>query len=991
MPAGPLNPFSHPEEVVHEVVAYEYQCRFAGWDYDPRTNVWEACFEFEYDFAENEYFFQDVGSAEEKIYWVSISACEGGTGNLLYPWGWKTKPRDSNSPAPDDAVSITSPVQPILGSRYVRGNPLYWPTPENSWDLAFELKARPVVENLKWDQPPAPGEISHTFRGWDEKSVYRSDQIVADDWVCQDIRPVSCIRWWGSYIGWEDVVPPIDAPPVFHIGIWTHQHVEDNPQLSGHPGQLIHQWWITRDQLNEKFEGTDVYPDYPSESCFSYEFKIPPAEWFYQMPGPITTIYWLSISAVYDWGQLPQHPWGWKTRPHMAWYDAMKIFDPTAPNVGDWYHRGARITDLLGQPMDTSFQLVGASYGREYVKWSQPPQGYYSPAFNGWGELSVYGREQIVADDWVCLSTKPVTDIEWWGSFEGWSSTDLPPRTPDGFHITVWTDVPPNGSAYSHPGEVIWQVYCDNYRCEFAGWNVDPRYDRVPEACFRFEQKLKPDQWFWQDSVSRIYWISIAAVYHDGYPQEYLWCWKTRPRKDSLAPDDAVRIFEPTSPWVGSRYLRGEPIVWPPETDNSWDMSFVLTTKPISPGSLAFEEKVDIPDHFWYPQPEPQNEMLSMRVSAGPNENVVWNTLTLQAYGTGNDAADIASVDVWIDNNDNVAVDPADTWIGTGQYNSDDGTVTISIGVLPPPVAPVIINAGSSINVLVSYTMAGVPAPGLTYQFDVVGASGTGEASGSAVAISGLPITSARKISAPRPVSIGQAKMLQLGSLVLLEGKVLTADFTSRLGLFYIEEEDRSAGIGVVIPLAESPLTNGPGVGSRVAVLGRIVLLYGSTLLDGTELAIQPEQVLFREGMPIQPVGKNNKSCGGGRFGSQPGVFDYASSEYVFPVPSYGLNDVGLLVRLWGRVTCYNWELELPWGLSQVFWIDDGSNLKDGLNVAAEPCTGVAVLMPAPTFPPTGYWGITGIMKAIPNPYGLPVRLLVPRGEADMTHYPELK
>ncbi|MGC8862475.1 MAG: hypothetical protein ACP5R5_06840, partial [Armatimonadota bacterium] len=48
VPADPQNPFSHPGQVIHDVMARAYLCSFAGWDYDPRTGSFEACFEFKY-------------------------------------------------------------------------------------------------------------------------------------------------------------------------------------------------------------------------------------------------------------------------------------------------------------------------------------------------------------------------------------------------------------------------------------------------------------------------------------------------------------------------------------------------------------------------------------------------------------------------------------------------------------------------------------------------------------------------------------------------------------------------------------------------------------------------------------------------------------------------------------------------------------------------------------------------------------------------------
>ena len=205
----------------------------------------------------------------------------------------------------------------------------------------------------------------------------------------------------------------------------------------------------------------------------------------------------------------------------------------------------------------------------------------------------------------------------------------------------------------------------------------------------------------------------------------------------------------------------------------------------------------------------------------------------------------------------------------------------------------------------------------------------------------------------------------------------MTADFLAKMDLFYIEEEDRSSGIGVLADNSPGPFS----IGDKMSIFGCTTLVYG------TELVLLPTQTAFTPGDPIRPTGTNNRSSGGGVFGNQPGVFHDLSVPGA-PRPAYGLNDVGSLIRLWGRVTCDNLELDLPWGPSQVFWIDDGTNLHDGFNCATgSPSTGVAVLLPPDTPPPSGYWGITGIMTAVPSLSWLPVRLLVPRSEDDMTPY----
>jgi hypothetical protein len=148
------------------------------------------------------------------------------------------------------------------------------------------------------------------------------------------------------------------------------------------------------------------------------------------------------------------------------------------------------------------------------------------------------------------------------------------------------------------------------------------------------------------------------------------------------------------------------------------------------------------------------------------------------------------------------------------------------------------------------------------------------------------------------------------------------------------------------------------------------------------ELAVVPvEGAVLGSGTPLTPVGMNNKTTGGGWFGGQPGVLDNA----VTGVYSAGLNNVGMLVRTWGRVTGSG--VTAP---GATFWINDGSNLIDGFYFGNQnKAIGIAVLLQPDGVWPTGYNGVTGILRCIRNPYGKPVRLLVPRDGSDMTFYPE--
>ena len=260
-----------------------------------------------------------------------------------------------------------------------------------------------------------------------------------------------------------------------------------------------------------------------------------------------------------------------------------------------------------------------------YVKWSQPPDpidpNADTPVFNGWDELSDYINPPIVADDWRCKDDRPVTDIHWWGSFIGWNLPLPPPIMPKAFHIGIWNNIPdPNPgdpTVFSHPNEMVWENYCDNWVWNFAGYDEDPRAQQ-DDTCFQFTQLLSQDEWFWQDPCDpcdpngRVYWLSIAAIYDPcDYtdPEFYPWGWKTRPH---FFNDDAVQITNTTNPvdgnsWpgapltVGHQWVAGGPIFWP-DPNFSWDVAFELTTNkpayhddPI-PGDLNFDKIVNLFD-----------------------------------------------------------------------------------------------------------------------------------------------------------------------------------------------------------------------------------------------------------------------------------------------------------------------------------------------------------------------------------------------------------
>jgi len=130
--------------------------------------------------------------------------------------------------------------------------------------------------------------------------------------------------------------------------------------------------------------------------------------------------------------------------------------------------------------------------------------------------------------------------------------------------MRFYTDMPAGQDpdplvTWSHPDQQIWEVFCEDFREEFVGYDFDPRTGAVSESTFQYSALFRPEQYFDQ-MPGTIYWISVAAAF--GQAPSYAWGWKTRPR---FFQDDAAFSDMP-GVWT--------PVEFPPGT--SWDTAFEL-------------------------------------------------------------------------------------------------------------------------------------------------------------------------------------------------------------------------------------------------------------------------------------------------------------------------------------------------------------------------------------------------------------------------------
>ncbi|MDH7602499.1 MAG: hypothetical protein QHI38_10180, partial [Armatimonadota bacterium] len=185
-------------------------------------------------------------------------------------------------------------------------------------------------------------------------------------------------------------------------------------------------------------------------------------------------------------------------------------------------------------------------------------------------------------------------------------------------------------------------------------------------------------------------------------------------------------------------------------------------------------------------------------------------------------------------------------------------------------------------------------------------------------------------------------KMLADGSPVLLYGKVVTANFSSSDGCIYIEEPTRTAGIRV--ETADSSLRPG----DIVNVSGKLA----TRMLSGrpSERTIT-SAVVSKVASAAGPkaVALTCKNVGGSDFNSfTPGVRN-----------GVGLNNMGLLVRVFGRVT---------YVAGNYIYVDDGSKVEN-LYGLYTPVRGVMVKCPGtPSVNVGDMVGVTGVVEgSIPS------------------------
>jgi hypothetical protein len=205
---------------------------------------------------------------------------------------------------------------------------------------------------------------------------------------------------------------------------------------------------------------------------------------------------------------------------------------------------------------------------------------------------------KVLADDFPCTVTGPITGIHIWGS---WLDDRVNPNTH--FHLSIHEDVPADlaSGTYSYPGKVLWEQDFSpgSYIGKLWGTAQELFYDPNTNSLlgndtqvWQYNFPIPLDTAFVQQGTAadpKVYWLDVQAA----VPGDEVFGWKTSVDHWN---DDAV--FADTSLPLSMGGVLNGPLSGPPYwldmhyptnhpyAGQSIDQAFAITTVP-EPGTLA--------------------------------------------------------------------------------------------------------------------------------------------------------------------------------------------------------------------------------------------------------------------------------------------------------------------------------------------------------------------------------------------------------------------
>jgi hypothetical protein len=498
------------------------------------SNLYYLCF-----YPDPATIFRQGGSPNQPTnYWLSVTV-QPSSPTAPFNFGWKSSADHYN----DTAVQTTAAFPPPSSA----WNPFYGPTTGAHVDLAFKIttdtNTSPVcVENgVKYEQDPK------LFGGLD---VWNNGPwVLADDFVCNYTGPISDIHIWGSWLTNNVATNSL----TFWLAIYDNVQVSPTNNFS-RPGNLLWKEQFAPGRYIESFyaPGQETFldpgppnPIGPDSQAWYYCFY--PTNQFTQTNG---NIYWLMVYAQSQAGNTQM--FGWKTSSNVL--NDISVHAPW-PGLPPTINPGWQPTlqASTGGSLDLAFKIT--TVPRPPIVCVESDFDKYVQVPNIFGGFDVLNNPDVLADDFVCTNTGPLSDIHLWGSW----LNDFAMTNSIMFWLGIYDDVPiGGGNTFSHPGtNLLWQQWFSPGQYAETIWTnnaqelfIDPSTSNALSSdsvvwyyCFY------PTNAFQQTGTStnaKTYWLAAYAQYPVGASK---YGWKTT---TTVLKDTSVHAVWPGGPPIAN-------------------------------------------------------------------------------------------------------------------------------------------------------------------------------------------------------------------------------------------------------------------------------------------------------------------------------------------------------------------------------------------------------------------------------------------------------
>jgi hypothetical protein len=243
------------------------------------------------------------------------------------------------------------------------------------------------------------------------------------------------------------------------------------------------------------------------------------------------------------------------------------------------------------------------------TKYHQPPDltpaGYNVFAATGPGSPAAPGQPLVLADDFPCTQTGPITDIHIWASWLGDSAALNIAPIP--ITLGIWSDVPASpGAATSHPGVLLWsQTFLPggalpgHYKIAPKGFAPSPFWDPDPPPAgnimgndsilWQYNFYADPANAFVQQGTATAptnYWLSVSTGTNTA-----TFGWRV-----SAAHYNDNSVFGHLDPSGTTPLNDWQPMFDPKDPAQRLDLAFAITTTPQTPPPTPTSKWLQSPD-----------------------------------------------------------------------------------------------------------------------------------------------------------------------------------------------------------------------------------------------------------------------------------------------------------------------------------------------------------------------------------------------------------